>query len=244
MASEHTVRAYDDELRQLTNSILEMGGRVETQIQAAIDAVTKRDSSKADSIVAADQPIDDLEVAIEQQVTRLVALRQPMAQDLRHIIAALRIANDLERMGDLAKNIAKRTIALAQTRELPTLWAIPHMAESVQGMVKEVLDGFNEQDIDKLSSVWQRDEDVDQVYTGLFRELITYMIEDPRNITGCIHLLFVAKNLERIADHATNMAETIFYQFTGDRMPTDRPKADMTPEFAGHAGDTSRQTDL
>jgi len=233
MPTQHTVHAYDQELRNLTNLVLQMGGLVETQIAAAIAAVSTRDSESAQKIVDRDQEIDDLEGEVERLVTRLLALRQPMAIDLRGIIAALRMAGDLERMGDLAANIAKRSIALAQSREIISLWVIPSMAERVQRMVKEVLDAFVEQDLDKAQAVWASDREVDQMYNGLFRQLLTYMMEDARNITPCTHLLFVAKNLERIADHATNMAEIICFRISGERSLGERPKADDTATFAG-----------
>jgi phosphate transport system protein len=210
-----------------------MGGLVESQIAAAVAAVTARDSTAASKIVADDRPIDELELDVERQVTKMLALRQPMAADLRRVIGALRLAGDLERMGDLGANIAKRTIALAQTGGGPSVWLIPRMAELVQAMVKQVLDAFVTQDIDKAVAVWRRDQEVDEVYNSLFRQLLTYMFEDPRNITACTHLLFVAKNLERIADHATNMAEVINFLQTGERDMGQRPKADTTSTYVG-----------
>ncbi len=228
MASEHTVRAYDDELSTLTNTILQIGGLVENQVAAAVSNVVKRDSMQAERIVGNDRAIDELELDVERQATTLLALRQPMAVDLRSIVGALRLAADLERMGDLAANIAKRSIALSQTREFSTIWLIPRMADAVQRMVKDVLDAYVERDLDKALAVWNKDEEVDQIYNGLFRQLLTYMFEDPRNITACTHLMFVAKNLERIADHATNMAETINYMLTGSRVMGERRKADFT----------------
>jgi len=234
-AAEHTVHAYDDELRRMTNLVLQMGGLVESQIAAATTAVAQRDSDAAEKIIGNDAQIDDLEYEVEKLVTKLLALRQPMAIDLRGIIGALRIAGDLERMGDLAANIAKRSIALAQTREIESLWVIPRMAGLVQTMVKEVLDAYVEHDLEKAEHVWKTDHEVDEMYNSLFRQLLTYMMEDPRNITACTHLLFAAKNLERIADHATNMAEVIRYRQTGERSLGERPKADDTATFSGKA---------
>jgi len=232
--SDHTVHSYDEDLRGLTNLILQMGGLVESQIAASIEAVRLRDSDLSNRIIDDDAKIDELELEVERKVTRLLALRQPMAVDLRFVIGTLRMAGDLERMGDLAANIAKRTIALAQTREITSLWVIPSMGQRVQGMVKEVLDAFVEQNLEKAREVWISDRAVDQMYTGLFRQLLTYMMEDPRNITPCTHLLFVAKNLERIADHATNMAEVICFGITGQRdILGERPKADDSSTFAG-----------
>lgn len=234
-AAEHTVHAYDDELRRMTNLVLQMGGLVESQIAAATIAVSRRDSEAAQKIVENDAQIDEIEHEVELLVTKLLALRQPMAIDLRGIIGALRIAGDLERMGDLAANIAKRSIALAQTREIESLWMIPRMAGLVQSMVKEVLDAYVEDDLDKARHVWETDHEVDEMYNSLFRQLLTYMMEDPRNITACTHLLFAAKNLERIADHATNMAEIISYRQTGEYSMRERPKGDDTATFAGKA---------
>jgi len=227
-SSTHTVRSYDDELTRLNNIILQMGGLVESQIAAAIDAMIQRDSAAAEKVMDQDRLIDDLEHEVERLVTRLLALRQPMATDLRLAIGALKLASDLERMGDLARNIAKRTVALSQMREAPSLWVIPRMAELVQAMVKGALDAYVERDEAKAESVWRRDTEVDEVYNSLFRQLLTYMFEDPRSITSCAHLMFVAKNLERIADHATNMAETIVFLVSGRRVVAERPKADTT----------------
>ena len=234
-AAEHTVHSYDDELRRMTNLVLQMGGLVESQIAAATRAVSSRDSEAAQKIVENDFQIDEIELEVDMLVTKLLALRQPMAIDLRGIIGALRIAGDLERMGDLAANIAKRSIALAQTREIESFWMIPRMAGLVQSMVKEVLDAYVENDLEKAQHVWTTDHEVDEMYNSLFRQLLTYMMEDPRSITACTHLLFAAKNLERIADHATNMAEVISYRQTGEYSMRERPKADDTATFAGKA---------
>jgi phosphate transport system protein len=231
--SDHIVQSYDDDLRHLTNLVLQMGGLVESQVAAATAVVTDRESDVARKIIADDAQIDDLELEVEKQVTKLLALRQPMAVDLRGVLGALRMAADLERMGDLAANIAKRSIALAQTREIESVWMIPSMATLVKSMIKEVLDSYVEDDLEKAQHVWKIDHEVDETYNGLFRQLLTYMMEDPRNITACTHLLFVAKNLERIADHATNMAEIINFRQTGERIPGERPKADDTAMFAG-----------
>jgi len=233
MTGDHIVQSYDEDLRHLTNLVLQMGGLVETQVAAATKAMTDRKSDVAREIIAADAVIDDLETEVEKQVIKLLALRQPMAIDLRGILGALRVAAELERMGDLAKNIAKRSIALAQTREIDTVWAIPSMATMVMSMIKQVLDAYVENDLAKAAHVWNSDHEVDEAYNGLFRQLLTYMMEDPRNITACTHLLFAAKNLERIADHATNVAEIITFRQTGERLPGDRPKADTTAMFAG-----------
>lgn len=233
MPVEHTVRSYDEELRRLANTISQMGGLVENQIAGAIECMVQRDSEAAERVIVADRTIDGIERDVEQSVTQMLALRQPMAGDLRRIVGALRVSSDLERMGDLAKNIAKRTIVLSQVREIPSLWLIPKMADVVQQMVKKVLDAYVNDDVALAEGVWAGDEEVDQIYNSLFRQLITHMFEDPRNITAATHLMFVAKNLERIADHATNMAEVITFQETGERMLGDRPKADDTSAYGG-----------
>ena len=229
MTTEHIVQAYDDELSHLTTTILQMGGLVESQVSAAMEAIKTRDSAKAEKIISKDREIDALETAVERQVMKMLALRQPMADDLRAIICALRISGDLERMGDLAANIAKRTIALASLTELPALPGLNSMTRLVQVMVKESLDAYVDRNDSKALQVWRNDEKVDEIYNSLFRELLTYMFEDPGRITPCTHLLFAAKNLERIADHATNVCEVIHYIATGERDMGDRPKADTTP---------------
>ena len=231
--AEHTVQSYDDEFKQLADLVLRMGGMVENQIALATRAIVARDSDVGQRAIDGDAGIDALEREVERLATRMLALRQPMAIDLRGIIGALRVAGDLERMGDLAANIAKRAIALARTREIESLWVIPGMAARVQAMVKEVLDAYVEEDVAKAERVWQSDHEVDEIYNGLFRQLLTYMMEDPRNITPCTHLLFVAKNLERIADHATNVSEVIRFRETGERDIGERPKSDDTATFAG-----------
>ncbi|MDP6953242.1 MAG: phosphate signaling complex protein PhoU [Alphaproteobacteria bacterium] len=231
MNGEHTVHAYDDELRQLTDTVLQMGGMVERQIADTVSAMLERDSERLNRVIETDDSIDELELDVDRQVTKMLALRQPMAVDLRSIIGALRVAGDLERMGDLAKNIAKRGIALSQAREIPSVWMIPNMAEKVRAMVGQVLDAYVDQDLKGAEQVWRNDQDVDEMYNGLFRELLTYMMEDARNITPCTHMLFAAKNLERIGDHATNIAEMINYRLTGDHRFGDRPKADDTATF-------------
>ena len=234
IGADHTVHSYDEELRQINNLVLRMGGMVESQVAAATRAMTARDSDAGQRVINGDAEIDALEREVERLAVRMLALRQPMAIDLRGILGALRVAGDLERMGDLAANIAKRSIALAQTREIGSLWAIPSMSARVQAMVKDVLDAYVDDDVAKAERVWRSDHEVDEIYNGLFRQLLTYMMEDPRNITPCTHLLFAAKNLERIADHATNVSETIRYRETGEHAEHERPKSDDTATFAGN----------
>jgi len=229
-SGEHIVSAYDAELKQLHEVIGRMGGLAETQLEGAVQAVLRRDPELAQRIRRGDKAIDKLEHDADTMAMRLIALRQPMAVDLRNTIAALKIAADLERFGDHAKSIAKRAIAISQMPHIPAP-GLDRMARLVQGMIKEVLDAYLANDLDMAFDVWRRDQEVDQLYNSLFRELLTHMMEDPRNITACTHLLFIAKNLERMGDHATNIAEIVHYQVTGTEMPDDRPKGE-DPSFA------------
>jgi phosphate transport system protein len=228
MVSEHTVKSYDDELKNLNQTIAQMGGLAEAQLQSAIEALVRRDSDLAAQVVQSDARIDELEHQISIMAVRMLALRQPMAQDLREVVAALKISGDLERIGDYAANVAKRAIALSHTPPIQPANGIPRMARLAQQIIKDVLDAYIEHDADKALEVWQRDEEVDEMYTSLFRELLTYMMEDPRNISPCTHLLFIAKNIERIGDHATNVAETIHFLVLGRPIATLRPKGDNT----------------
>jgi len=228
MVSEHIIKSYDEELRRLDNAITQMGGLAETQLANAIEAVVKRDSRLAADVVEADARVDQLEQDIESLALRLLALRQPMAVDLRQILAALKTASDLERIGDYATNVAKRSIVLNQSPAVKPAFSIPRMGRLGQAMIKDVLDAYVERDADKALLVWARDEELDEMYTSLFRELLTYMIEDPRNITACTHLLFMAKNIERIGDHATNIAETLYFMVHGTPLTMSRPKRDWT----------------
>jgi phosphate transport system protein len=226
MASEHIIKSYDEELRRLNNAITQMGGLAESQLSAAIEAVVKRDSDLAATVVQGDAQVDQLEHAVDGLVVRLLALRQPMARDLREILSALRIAADLERIRDYAANVAKRSIALNQAPPVRPVYALPRMARLAETLTKDVLDAYVERDADRALVVWARDEELDEMYSGLFRELLTYMMEDPRNITACTHLLFMAKNIERIGDHATNIAETVYFLVHGKPLTQARPKGD------------------
>jgi phosphate transport system protein len=228
MVSEHIIKSYDEELRRLDNAITQMGGLAETQLASAIEAMVKRDSRLAADVVEADARVDELEQDIESLALRLLALRQPMAVDLRQILAALKTASDLERIGDYATNVAKRSIVLNQSPPVKPAFSIPRMGRLGQAMIKDVLDAYVERDADKALLVWARDEELDEMYTSLFRELLTYMIEDVRNITACTHLLFMAKNIERIGDHATNIAETLYFMVHGTPLTIARPKRDWT----------------
>jgi len=228
MATEHTVKSFDEELKRLNQVISQMGGLVEAQLQAAVDALVKRDADAAAKVVREDARIDELEQQASQLTLRLLALRQPMAVDLRQIVSALKISSDLERIGDYAANVAKRAVALSQLPHVRPIHAIPRMARLVQQIIKDVLDAYVEVDAAKAVAAWQRDEEVDEMYTSLFRELLTYMMEDQRNIGPSIHLLFIAKNIERMGDHATNVAEDVYFLVHGRPLGQERPKGDQT----------------
>ena len=227
-APEHLVKSYDQELKRLRNMLTQMGGIVETQVALAADAIMQRDAASATRAVEEDPKVDALEREVESFVIRLLALRQPVAGDLRQIVAALKITSDLERIGDYAANVAKRSIVLSQFSLPYSLAGLAHMARMVQGQLKSIIDALGENDAEKAVEVWRSDQVVDDIYNAIFREVITYMMEDPRNITPCTHLLFVAKNLERIGDHATNIAEKLYYAVTGETLPDSRPKGDTS----------------
>lgn len=223
--NQHTVRAYGDELNQITADIARMGGLAEAQIADAIDSVARRDIALAQTVITRDARLDELQREIERKAIRIIALRQPVATDLRRTVAAMKIATDLERTGDLARNIAKRAISLAEGEPLaPLTRSIERMGKLVAKRMKTVLDAYASSELAGALDVWTHDDDVDEHYNALFRELLTYMMADPRTITSCAHLLFMAKNLERIGDHATNIAEMIHYEVTGGEIETARPK--------------------
>jgi phosphate transport system protein len=227
--SEHTIKAFDADLQDLTRVVAEMGGLAERQIAKAIEALDKRDPALADRVIAEDAKIDALQHEIEEKAVLTIARRQPMAVDLREIVGALRVSNDLERIGDLAKNIAKRVGALEEDfGSQQVMRGVEHMAELVLAQIKDVLDSFANRDSAKALAVWRNDEEIDAVNNSLFRELLTYMMEDPRNISYCIHLLFCAKNIERMGDHATNIAETVYFIAEGRTLAEERPKGDNT----------------
>jgi phosphate transport system protein len=227
--TEHTTKAFDSDLQDIARMVAEMGGLAEKLVADSVDALAKRDSALAQRITAADTNIDNLQREIEEKAVNTIARRQPMAVDLREIVGALRLANDLERIGDLAKNIAKRVIALNGEFPPPKLIrGVEHMTDLVLGQLKAVLDAYARRDLAKAMAVWRGDEEIDAVCTSVFRELLTYMLEDPRNITFCIHLMFCAKNVERMGDHATNIAETVHYVIDGRPIAETRPKGDTT----------------
>ena len=228
-APEHVVKSYDQELKRLRNMMTQMGGIVESQVALAAEAIMHRDSAAATRAVEEDPKVDALEREVETFVIRLLALRQPVASDLRQIVASLKITGDLERIGDYAANVAKRSIVLAEFSMPYSLAGLAHMAHLVQAQLKSIIDALGDNDAEKAMEVWRSDQVVDDIYNAIFRELITYMMEDPRNITPCTHLLFIAKNLERIGDHATNIAENLYYAVTGESLPEARPKGDTSP---------------
>ena len=226
MQHEHTVKSFDDELKQLDSMIAEMGGMAEANLAGTVDAMVRRDTESALVIKKADKKIDALEIEIDDHAVRILALRQPMADDLRAVIVALKTAAVIERIGDFAKNIAKRTQALSQCPDLGAAKTIKRMAGMAQNMMTDVLDAYVTRDADKADEVRLRDEELDSLYTSLFRELLTYMMENPKNITASTHLMFAAKNIERIGDHATNIAENVHFLVHGQMPEEPRPKGD------------------
>ncbi len=227
-SAEHIVKAFDEQLEEMRRTIVRMGGMVEAELSGAVEALIRRDSEMAQRIIESDKEVDVLEQKVDEQVIRLLALRQPMAVDLREVLCALKVATDLERIGDYACNIAKRVMALSQMRPIRSMHSPKRMARLVQSQIQKVVDAYVERDAEKALEVWRGDEEVDEMYTSLFRELLTYMMEDPRDITAGTHLLFVARNIERIGDHATNVAEYIYYLDTGEWISFGRPKADTS----------------
>jgi phosphate transport system protein len=224
---EHTVKAYSEELNNLTAEVTRLGGLAEAQLSDAVDAVARRDMPIAHQVIDRDDKLDALQIDIERKAIRLIALRQPVAQDLRHTVAAMKISMQLERCGDLAKNIAKRCLVLADSEPLtPLTRSIERMGNLVAARLKDVLDAYTSGNLDRAVAVWARDDEVDEHYNSLFRELLTYMMADPRTINSCAHLLFIAKNLERIGDHATNLAEIVYFEITGEDLISERPKSE------------------
>lgn len=225
-ASQHIVKSFEQELHRLRDLVTAMGGVVERELALASQAVLQNDPEAAEQAIAEDPRVDEFEREIERFAIRLLALRQPMGLDLRLIVAALKISVDLERIGDYATNLAKRSRVLAALTPAGALSGISHMIRLVQEELKLVIDAVGENDAEKAVRVWSSDKAVDDVYNAIFRELVTYMMEDPRYITPCAHLLFIAKNLERIGDHATNVAELLYYAVSGETLPETRPKGE------------------
>jgi phosphate transport system protein len=224
---EHIVKSHDEEQRRIVEEILHMGEMAVSQLEAALDVVERRDDRAAQRIIGNDEAIDKLEAQISHDVMQM-ALRGPMARDLREILAGLRIPADIERIGDYAANVAKRSIALNVSPPMPHTSSLRALGVLAARQVREVLVAYRDNDADRALMVRARDAELDAEYTALFRELLTYMMEDARNITPCTHLLFMAKNLERIGDHATNIAENIWFLVHGDQPLPPRDKRDET----------------
>ncbi len=229
MNEQHILSAYDRDLEAIQALILKMGGLVEDAILHGSEALAARDTEAADRVRAGDKAIDGLEEMVHEEVSRTIALRAPVSRDLRILLSVLRLASSLERVGDYAKNIAKRVTVLAEGRPFDGADAsLNRMAREVQGMLRDTLDAFVRRDAALAREVLTRDESVDQMYNALFREILTFMLEDPRTITPAMHLHFIAKNLERMGDLVTNMAEQVVYLVTGERPHDERPKGDRT----------------
>ena len=226
---DHTSHAFDADLQEIARKVAEMGGLAEKQIADATQALLDRDSELAERVITTDPTIDRMQHDIEEKAILTIARRQPMAVDLREIVGAMRVCNDLERIGDHAKHIGKRVVALSGDLYPQTLIrGVEHMAELVLALLKQVLDAYASRDLKAALAVWNGDEEVDALCTSLFRELLTYMMEDPRNISFCMHLMFCAKDIERMGDHATNIAETVYFMIEGRPITDQRPKGDTT----------------
>ena len=233
MSDPHTVKAFDHDLQELSRMIAEMGGMAEKQVADAVDALARRDSTLAQRVAAADASIDTLQRELEEKAVLTIARRQPVASDLREVVGTLRIAGDLERIGDLAKNIAKRVLALGGEFPPPKLIrGVEHMTDLLLAQLKLVLNAYARRSNEEAMAVWRADEEIDAVCTSVFRELLTYMMEDPGIVTFGVHLVFCTKNIERMGDHATNIAEAVYYMVQGQTLWQDRPKADVTPQIA------------
>jgi phosphate transport system protein len=226
---DHTTKAFDVDLQEITRKVAEMGGLAERQIADAARALVERDTELAERVIGTDPTIDAMQHDIEEKAILTIARRQPMAIDLREIIGAMRVCNDLERIGDHAKHIGKRVVALdLDMHPQKLIRGVEHMATLVEALLKRVLDAYASHDVAAALAVWNGDEEVDAICTSLFRELLTYMMEDARNITFCMHLMFCAKDIERMGDHATNIAETVYYMIEGRPITDQRPKGDTT----------------
>ncbi|MBF9058674.1 phosphate signaling complex protein PhoU [Rhodobacterales bacterium HKCCSP123] len=235
--SEHIVSGFDRDLEGIQAQIMRMGGLVEEAIAKATEALETRDLELARAVRAGDKAIDALDEQVNDEAARVIAQRQPIASDLRTVLTVFRISTNLERIGDYAKNIAKRTETIIDQPPVNGTGAsLRRMARQVELMLKDALDAYIQRNADLAADVRARDRDVDQMYSALFREYLTFMLEDPRNITTCMHLHFMAKNIERMGDHVTSIAEQVIYLVTGDMPDDDRPKEDSTPHDAGLKG--------
>lgn len=232
IGDQHIVKSYDDELKRLHDALARMAGLAESQLSKAIEALEKRDSDLAGRVMTADPEIDALEHFINEQTVRVLALRSPVADDLRLVLSALKAAGDIERIADHAANAAKRSLVLNQLPPVAPMRSLVRMGKLVAEMLNEVLDAFLAHDAERALAVRSRDQEVDDLYSSLFREILTYMMEDPRTITSCSHLMFIAKNIERVGDHATNIAEMTYFLATGRSLNDQRPKRD-TSAFEG-----------
>ncbi|WP_019645972.1 phosphate signaling complex protein PhoU [Novispirillum itersonii] len=234
----HIVRSFDAELDRLSQTIGRMGGLAESQLASALQALTQRDLELASQVVVGDEVVDSVENNINEQVVRLLALRQPMGEDLRVIMSSLKIASALERVADHAASTAHRVEILNKSAAVPAVKTVGRLGALVLSLLKESLDAYLHRDSDRALKVWQRDQEVDDLYSSLFRELLTYMMEDPRHITPCTHLMFIAKNLERVGDHATNLAEVTWFVVKGSQLKSGRPKSDDTYAIGTGSPDT------
>ncbi|WP_409361526.1 phosphate signaling complex protein PhoU [Bartonella heixiaziensis] len=231
MSMNHTVRSYDKELNYLERKVTEMGCHAESMIKRSVASIVCNDLQLATTVIADDLFLDEAERDINEKAITIICKRQPMAVDLREIVGAIRISSDLERIGDMAKNIAKRTVALSEIRQPKAFYCgFETITALALNQLKEILNAYTNHLLDRVDAVRERDGKIDALYTSLFRELLTYMMEDMRNITVCTHLLFCIKNIERIGDHVTNIAETLHYIITGCHMSSDRPRDDLTYE--------------
>lgn len=228
IGDQHIVKSYDDELKRLHDALTRMAGLAEQQLGLAIDALEKRDSDIASRVINDDIKVDECEHFIGEQTVRVLALRSPMADDLRLVISVLKAAGDLERIADHAANAAKRSLVLNHMPTVAPMRSLVRMGRLVSELLREVMDAFLAHDAERALTVRSRDQEVDDLYSSLFREILTYMMEDPRTITACTHLMFIAKNIERVGDHATNIAEMTYFLSTGRSLNDTRPKRDTS----------------
>src|SRR6204780_5576585 len=230
--TDHTVKSFGEQLEALSALVAQMGGLAEAQFAAAIEAISRRDSVAAERAVGGDARIDEIQQEIEERALKMLALRQPMAVDLRETLAAVKTAAELERIGDLAKNIAKRALVLNREPPIRLTQSLARMGRAALSQLKLVLDAYSDRNAQAAEAVWRNDGEIDEIYNSLFRELLTYMMEDPRTIGLCTHLLFIAKNIERSGNHATNIAEVVYHMVRAGHLAINRPKADTTSETA------------